>query len=153
MSHHVLEREQWVPSPLETVFSFFSDARNLEYLTPPWLRFRIVTAPEAIAPGVNLHYRIGWHGIPLKWTTEIETWEPPHRFTDAQLSGPYKLWHHTHTFESLKDGTMMRDIVRYALPMGPLGEIAHALWVKRDVERIFDYRRTRIAQKFGSANA
>lgn len=153
MSHHVLEREQWVPCPLEHVFEFFSNARNLEHLTPPWLRFRIVTLPIAIEPGVKIHYRIGWHGLPLKWTTEIETWEPPHRFTDTQLKGPYKLWHHTHTFESVSGGTLLRDTVRYALPMGPFGDIAHALWVKKDVEKIFAYRQARIAKMFGAAHA
>lgn len=150
---HILEREQWVPCPLEVVFEFFSNARNLEHLTPPWLNFRILTLPMKIEPGTKIHYRIGWHGLPLRWTTEIETWEPPCRFTDTQLSGPYKLWHHTHIFEAVNGGTKLTDIVRYALPMGPFGNLAHALWVRKDVERIFDYRQERIAEMFGKAKS
>lgn len=150
MSEHVLEREQWVPRPLAEVFEFFSNAKNLEILTPPWLKFRILAVPIAIEPGTRIRYRIGWHGLPMGWTTEILEWSPPHQFVDLQLSGPYKLWHHTHRFESARGGTKLTDVVRYALPMGPFGEIAHKLWVKRDVERIFAYRQQKIEEMFGS---
>jgi ligand-binding SRPBCC domain-containing protein len=151
--HHTLEREQWVPCPLNEVFEFFSSARNLEFLTPAWLKFRILTLPIAVDAGTKIRYRISWRGIPLNWTTEIMRWDPPHEFIDMQLSGPYKLWHHTHRFESVAGGTRITDIVQYALPLGPLGLLAHALWVKRDVERIFDYRRERIVEMFGESRA
>lgn len=147
--HHTLKRDQWVPRPLFDVFQFFSDAKNLEQLTPEWLKFQIVATPVSMQPGTRIHYRIKWHGLPIKWTTEILKWQPPHEFVDLQLSGPYKLWHHTHRFEEERGGTRISDEVQYALPLGPLGTIAHALWVKRDVERIFDYRQQKVSGMFG----
>jgi len=153
MTPYVLERVQWVPCPVHEVFEFFSNARNLEHLTPPWLKFRILTLPIAMEPGARIHYKISWHGVPLRWTTEIAQWTPPLSFVDLQLSGPYKLWHHTHSFEAIDGGTRLIDRVKYALPLGPFGRIAHALWVKRDVEKIFDYREARIRDLFGEARA
>jgi hypothetical protein len=144
-------REQWVPRPLDDVFQFFCDARNLELLTPDWLKFRVVTLPAEIATGVHIRYRLVWHGIPLRWITEITRWNPPHDFEDVQLSGPYKLWRHQHGFEALDGGTRMTDHIEYALPLGPLGRIAHALQVRRNVETIFDYRFARIQEKFGKS--
>ena len=147
---YVLEREQWVSCSLEDTFAFFSDAKNLEELTPPWLHFRILTAgPIEIAAGTLIRYRLSWHGIPLRWTTRITRWEPPANFEDLQLSGPYKLWHHTHSFEAVRGGTMLRDKVLYKLPFGALGRLVHALWVRRSVEQIFDYRHQRIRALFG----
>lgn len=143
---HTLRREQWIPRPLDRVFAFFSDARNLEELTPPWLGFRILTSgPIRLAAGARLRYRLSLHGLPVNWTTEIRRWEPPFRFIDVQLSGPYQLWHHTHRFEAHNGGTRMADIVRYRLPFGWIGRAVHVLKVRRDVEEIFDYRRERIA--------
>lgn len=142
---YTLERQQWVPRPLQEVFAFFADAGNLEELTPPWLRFEILTPrPIAIAPGTKIDYRLRWHGLPLRWTTEITQWNPPHSFEDVELAGPYQTWHHTHRFEERKGGTELTDIVRYSLPFGLLGQLAHAINVKRDVEKIFDYRREKI---------
>jgi len=147
---HVIEREQWVAAPIERVFAFFSDAANLEALTPPWLRFRIVTpTPIEMRPGARIEYRIDWRVVPIRWLTEIVEWSPPQRFVDVEVRGPYKLWHHTHTFASVDGGTLVRDIVRYALPLGILGTLAHRLAVRRDVERVFDYRAERIAALFG----
>jgi len=92
-------------------------------------------------PGALIEYRLRLHRLPVSWLTRIEEWEPGVRFVDAQLTGPYKLWHHTHEFEpAAGGGTLMRDVVRYALPLGPLGTLAHAVLVRRDVERIFDFR-------------
>src|SRR5262245_5790145 len=106
---YLIEREQWVPKPIEDVFGFFADATNLEAITPAWLRFRIVTpTPIAMAVGTLIAYRLRWRGLPLHWTTRIEAWEPPHRFVDMQLSGPYRSWHHTHSFESQEGGTLIR---------------------------------------------
>jgi ligand-binding SRPBCC domain-containing protein len=149
---HTLRREQWIPQPLEEVFAFFSDARNLEEITPSWLGFQILTpGPIQIAAGTRLRYRLRVHGLPLSWTTEIRRWEPPFRFVDVQLNGPYSLWHHTHLFEARNGGTQMTDIVRYRLPFGLLGRAVHALKVRSDVEKIFDYRFKRIGEWFAAA--
>ena len=137
---HVLEREQRLAVPVDEAFAVFAEARNLEAITPPWLRFRITDAPETLERGSHIAYRLRLHGVPVRWLTEIETWDPPHRFTDVQIRGPYRLWHHTHTFEPDGDGTVIRDRVRYEIPLGPLGEAAHRLFVRRDLDRIFDYR-------------
>jgi ligand-binding SRPBCC domain-containing protein len=150
LRRYTIQREQWVPRPLDQVFEFFSDARNLEILTPAWLKFKILTpTPIQIAVGAHIQYRLSWHGIPLRWTTEIVAWNPPHDFEDLQLSGPYKLWHHTHRFWAHNSGTQMTDQVDYALPLGFLGRIAHALQVRGNVQKIFDYRYDRIREMFG----
>ena len=149
---HTLRRQQWVSRPIDEVFAFFSDARNLEEITPPWLGFRILTpGPIRIATGTRIRYRLSLHGIPLGWTTEIRQWRPPLSFVDVQLSGPYRLWHHTHRFEPKDGGTLMTDLVRYRLPFGILGRLMHVIKVRRDVERIFDYRFRRIQEVFGAA--
>ena len=122
MRTYYLERKQWVPASLEKVFSFFSRPENLQKLTPPWLDFRIVEAPAELSAGALIRYRLRVHGVPVGWLTAIREWDPPHRFVDEQLRGPYALWHHTHTFEPHPDAdgdTLMRDVVRYALPLGP----------------------------------
>jgi ligand-binding SRPBCC domain-containing protein len=143
MAVHVLTREQRLPGSPDEVFPFFGDARNLEAITPPWLGFRVITPePIAMAPGTLIEYRLRLHGVPIRWRTTIAVWDPPRRFVDVQLSGPYRMWHHTHDFAPAADGsgTLMRDTVRYALPFGPLGALAHRLLVRRDLDRIFDYR-------------
>jgi ligand-binding SRPBCC domain-containing protein len=147
MRVHVLEREQRIPGPPERVFPFFEDAHNLEAITPPFLGFRVVTpAPIAMREGARIEYRLKLHGVPVRWRTTIEQFDPPHMFVDRQTSGPYRLWHHTHVFEpDGRGGTIMRDRVRYALPLGPLGSIAHVLLVRRDLRRIFDYRQAKVA--------
>jgi ligand-binding SRPBCC domain-containing protein len=146
---HTLRCEQWIPATIEEVFAFFSDARNLGTITPPWLGFRILTPePIQIQAGTRLRYRIGWHGVPVSWTTVIRRWDPPFGFVDVQLSGPYQLWHHTHGFEACQGGTRMRDVVRYRLPFGGIGRVVHALKVRSDVERIFEYRNRRIGELF-----
>ena len=151
MGLHVLERTQRLAPPPEEVFPFFSDAANLERITPPWIGFRIATAqPIEMRHGTLIGYRLKLHGIPLNWHTEIALWDPPHRFVDVQLSGPYRLWHHTHSFEPDGEGTLMRDVVRYALPLGPLGEIAHLVLVRRDLSRIFDFRVEEVARLMAS---
>jgi ligand-binding SRPBCC domain-containing protein len=146
LSLHVLRREQSLPGAPEDVFPFFADARNLEAITPPWLGFRVVTPqPIGMRPGALIEYRLKLRGVPLRWRTRIAVWDPPRRFVDVQLSGPYRLWHHTHDFEpDGEGGTVMRDTVRYALPLGPLGAVAHELLVRRDLAAIFDFRHTAI---------
>lgn len=148
MSVHVLRREQRLPGSPTDVFPFFGDARNLESITPPLLRFRMLTPdPIVMGHGTRLRYRLRVRGVPVRWLTEIREWDPPHRFVDEQLEGPYALWHHTHTFDDDGAGaTIMRDEVRYELPLGPIGELAHGLLVRRDLERIFDYRAARVPE-------
>lgn len=147
MKVHVLEREQLVPRPQREVFAFFSNARNLEAITPAFLRFRIETPePIAMRAGSRIAYALSLFGVPLRWLTLIEAWEPEERFVDVQLRGPYALWRHTHTFRAAPGGTLVRDRVEYALPLGWLGEVAHALLVRRTLARIFDHRRDRIAR-------
>lgn len=142
----LLERSQRIELPPERAFALFAEAGNLEAITPPWLGFRIFS-PVAIelAEGALIEYRLRLHGIPVRWRTRIEVWEPPRRFVDVQLSGPYALWHHTHEFAADGPGaTVVRDRVRYRVGFGPLGVAALRLFVRRDLERIFDYRRVAI---------
>jgi ligand-binding SRPBCC domain-containing protein len=146
--YHVLRREQRLPRPPEQVFPFFGDAHNLEAITPPWLGFHVVTpTPIEMRAGALIEYRLRLRGLPIAWLTRIEEWTPGVRFVDVQLSGPYALWHHTHEFEADGDATVMRDVVRYALPFWPLGEVAHALLVRRDLERIFEFREAEVARR------
>jgi len=152
LRYHVLRREQRLPGAPGDVFPFFADAHNLEAITPPWLGFRVVTpAPIAMRAGALIEYRLRLHGLRLAWLTRIDEWTPGVRFVDSQLAGPYALWHHTHEFAP--DGpaaTVMRDTVRYALPYWPLGEVAHALLVWRDLERIFDFRSAEVARRISA---
>jgi len=150
MSIHVLARAQLLDAPPEAVFPFFGDASNLEAITPPWLGFRVVTpGPIEMAPGTLIEYRLRLHAVPIRWRTTIAVWDPPRRFVDVQVSGPYAMWHHTHDFEPAPGGgTLMRDTVRYALPFGPLGALAHRLLVRRDLARIFDFRQAEVARYF-----
>jgi len=152
-SDQILRREQRLSGPPEQVFGFFAQPRNLEPMTPPLLRFRVVTPePIEMGRGTLIRYRLRVHGVPVRWLTEITEWEPPHRFVDEQIAGPYALWHHTHTFEPIGDGdTLMRDVVRYRIGFGPLGSFADRLIVRRDVERIFDFRARRIPALLAAA--
>lgn len=153
MTHYLLEREQWIPRPIEDVFEFFADASNLEAITPPWLGFKILSArPISMQSGARIAYQLRLHGVPVRWLTDIETWDPPMGFVDVQTKGPYRLWHHTHSFESSGNGTVMRDSVRYALPFGPLGRLVHALWVKSEIEAIFNFRAQKIADLMGASH-
>jgi len=144
---HMFAREQRVEAPPSEAFSFFADARNLEAITPPLLRFRLLT-PDPIEMGVGtfLQYALRIHGVPVRWDTLIQEWDPPHRFVDVQVRGPYRLWHHTHELEPVDGGTatVMRDTVRYAVGFGRLGEVARRLLVARDVEAIFAFRAERV---------
>lgn len=152
-SETILTRTQLLPRPREEVFAFFGDALNLEAITPPWLKFRVLTPPSIIMrPGCLLDYHLQLFGVPFRWRTEIEAWEPPLRFIDRQLRGPYALWHHTHEFEETEHGTLMRDVVRYRIGWGPLGTLAGTLFVRRMLEAIFDYRAEQVDQLLNSEN-
>jgi hypothetical protein len=147
MKEFTLQTELWLPRPRDEIFPFFAEARNLETLTPPWLQFEVLTpAPIQMRPGALIDYRIRVHGLPIRWRTEIAEWQPPHRFVDVQLRGPYTLWHHTHTFQERDGGTLCADSVRYR-PRG--GAFMNWLFVRRDVEKIFQYRRQRMEAIFG----
>jgi ligand-binding SRPBCC domain-containing protein len=147
MDIRTLQREQRLPGTPGEVFEFFADARNLEAITPPLLRFRVVTpAPIVMRRGTLIHYRLRVRGVPVRWLTRIEEWDPPHRFVDQQLEGPYALWQHTHTFDADGAETIMRDTVRYRIGFGPLGTLADRLLVRRDVARIFDFRAQRVRE-------
>jgi ligand-binding SRPBCC domain-containing protein len=132
-----LEREQYVPFDRETTFAFFADARNLELLTPPWLHFAILSRSTDLEAGTLIDYRLRLRGVPIRWQSEITVWDPPNLFTDVQRRGPYKLWEHTHTFEAIGAGTLVRDAVVYSVPGGLL---VNRLMVRPDLERIFDFR-------------
>lgn len=150
MAELILEREQLIARPRGEVFEFFADAHNLEAITPPWLRFGVQTPrPIEMRAGTLIAYRMRLRGIPVRWLTRIDQWQPDVGFVDRQLKGPYRLWHHTHAFEDRDGGTLMRDTVRYALPLGALGEIARRAFVAGDLWRIFDFRRDAVASLLG----
>jgi ligand-binding SRPBCC domain-containing protein len=148
---HLLERQQRIELPIPEVFDFYGDARNLERITPPWLGFEVTTpGPIEMGVGTLIEYRLRLHRVPVRWRTRIEAWEPPRRFVDVQVKGPYSLWEHTHEFEEDGRGaTIIRDRVRYAIPFGPLGDLAERILVRRDLRQIFDYRRDAVARALG----
>lgn len=149
-SRFELRCEDWLPCPVEDVFPFFGDAFNLERITPPFLRFRVVgTSDRNVRKGTLIDYRLRLHGIPFGWRTIIDEWEPGVRFVDRQVRGPFALWHHTHEFEPRDGGTIVRDRVRYDLPLGALGRLTAGWLVRRDVEEIFRYRREKTREIFG----
>lgn len=141
--------ELWLPLPPEELFPFFAAAGNLAALTPPWLNFHIMTPPPIVLQvGALIDYRLRVHGIPLRWRTRINVWQPPHRFEDEQLRGPYRQWIHEHTFERRDGGTLARDHVRYAVP---LDFLVHRWLVRPDLERIFQHRAEILRKRFPSA--
>src|SRR3954452_21117298 len=145
--NHLLRREQRLAAPPPAGVGFFSDARNLEAITPPLLRFRLLTPePVAMEVGTFLQYALRVHGVPVRWDTLIQEWEPPVRFVDVQVRGPYRLWHHTHELLAVDDGrgTLMRDTVRYAIGFVLAGEVARRTVVRRDLEAIFAFRAERV---------
>ncbi len=151
MAEHILERNQIIERPLTKVFEFFADAGNLERITPPELNFKIITPqPIDVKKGALIDYQLKLRGIPITWKTEITQWNPPHSFVDTALKSPYKQWIHLHTFEEGTNGeTIMKDIVRYRLPLEPLGDLAH-FYVKKELNYIFNFRQkavTEILQK------
>ncbi|MDA1263514.1 MAG: SRPBCC family protein [Planctomycetota bacterium] len=146
-----LARVQYVPVPIEEVFRFFGEPRNLEAITPPWLHFQIRSLSEGeLGEGSLIGYALRLHGVPVRWRTRISCWQPPYRFVDEQVRGPYRSWIHTHTFEEIEGGTRIQDHVAYRAPGGRLVE---RLFVRRDLERIFDYRAEAIAMRFGVGDA
>jgi ligand-binding SRPBCC domain-containing protein len=145
-----LHREQLVPRPLDEVFGFFSEAANLEAITPPWLGFSLVgSEPVAMGLGTMIEYRLRLHRVPLRWVSRIAVWHAGEVFVDVQVRGPYRVWRHRHEFEPRRHATIVRDRVDYALPLRPLGELAHKAFVERDLARIFDYRHAAVTRLLG----
>jgi hypothetical protein len=149
MTTHVFETELWLPVPREKVFPFFADARNLEVITPPWLNFNVVTPGEIeMRVGAIIDYQLKIHSLPVRWRTEITDWSPPVSFGDEQRRGPYRRWSHTHTFTEKDSGTLCGDRVIYAVPGGAL---VNYLFVRRDVQKIFNYRAEALKRHFAGA--
>jgi ligand-binding SRPBCC domain-containing protein len=143
-----LHTSLFVPHPRAEVFAFFAAAENLQRLTPPWVDFRIVTPlPVDMRQGARIDYRLKVHGVPIGWRTEIAEWEPPERFVDTQLAGPYRRWIHTHRFHDAPGGTLVEDDVDFSVPGGWLVE---RLFVRRDLRQIFLHRQRAILDAFGA---
>ena len=147
MAEHILTRTLELDLPIEETFEFFANAGNLERITPPELNFRIITPqPIEVRKGTLIDYNLKLRGIPLTWKTLISEWDPPFSFTDEALKSPYRQWIHRHTFEKVAEGrTMIRDEVRYRLPLEPLGDLAH-WYVKGELDYIFDFRQEAVSE-------
>jgi hypothetical protein len=147
---YTLAFTQQVARPLTEVFNFFSQAENLEILTPPWLNFKILSAaPQPVQQGTLINYSLRVHGIPLRWTSEIVEWESPHRFVDLQLRGPYKVWRHEHRFAARDGGTLISDTINLSLQLGFLGQLAYKIKVHSDLQEIFTFRKEKVRALFG----
>ncbi len=155
MTVYRLYRKQGLPIDVDEAWRFFGNPANLSEITPPWLHFRILSqTPDRLRPGMIISYAIKVPpGLPVRWTTEITHVVEPALFVDEQRAGPYKLWHHQHLFTPVDGGVAMEDIVHYRLPWGPLGRMAHALWVKNQLKEIFDFRYRYLEEKFGTLAA
>jgi len=151
---HLLEREQWIPRPLKKVFPFFERPENLALITPPWMGFELLSpSPVAMAEGRLIDYRIRIKGMPVRWCSLISSYEPPHRFVDKQVIGPYAYWSHLHRFRSHGNKTCILDRVRYALPrwlVGPAGRAVHGGFVRPALEEIFDFRAAVFERLYGA---
>jgi len=154
MKIHLLQRKQWVSQPLHSIYEFFERPENLSIITPDSLDFKLLTpSPVTMEQGRIIDYTIRFMGIPIRWRSIISTHQPPECFVDEQLKGPYSFWHHAHRFESYKGGTMLTDEVHYALPLylpWPISSWIHRLFVRPELERIFDYRREQFNRLFNS---
>jgi len=142
------ETEIWLPCPREEIFSFFADAANLDAITPPWLNFHTVTpGPIVMGAGTVIDHQLRIRGVPIRWRSKITIWEPPARFVDEQVRGPYRLWRHEHLFVERDGGTVVHDHVRYSVPFDFL---VHELLVRGDIEKIFAYRTECLRRRFES---
>ena len=149
---HTFESTQYLPHPVVAVFPFFAEAENLQTITPPSLDFSIRSASGVLRRGAIIEYTLRLHGVPFRWKTMISHWNPPLRFDDVQLHGPYALWHHRHEFLPLRRGVTMSDRVLYALPLQPFGDIALPL-VQSDVRSIFAFRAKAVAERVKLSDA
>jgi ligand-binding SRPBCC domain-containing protein len=151
---HRLHRTQRLAVPLEGAWDFFSDPRNLDAITPPGMRFRLVSdLPDRIYPGLMIEYRLRpLFNIPVTWVTEITHVDAPYRFVDEQRVGPYAIWHHEHRFTPIEGGVEIEDLVSYSLPFGPLGSLVEPFLVQPKLAEVFDYRRRVLASRFGNSH-
>jgi ligand-binding SRPBCC domain-containing protein len=151
VANHVFERHQVLDRPAVEVFEFFADPNNLGRVTPAGLRFRFLEPPpDRIHAGVVVRHQVRLNGIPVNWVTRITEWDPPNRFVDDQLSGPYRAWRHTHMFREVDRGrTLMTDLVEYDVGLGPLGEVARRIYVEAQLGRIFEYRARALNRTLG----
>lgn len=146
----VLERETTIAQPIESVFSFFSDASNLEFLTPSWLKFKILTeSPMFMGSGTKIDYELKLHGIPINWQSAITSWDPPHKFIDEQTKGPYTQWVHVHEFVESQNGILIKDMVEYQVVGGLFTNVSY---VSLQLNRIFDYRQKRMEEFFRTSS-
>ncbi len=147
--NQIFEAFQFIEKPISEVFEFFSDAKNLETITPPWLKFKTLSqSTETIQTDTRIEYRLVVHRIPMRWKTQIHDWKKNKSFIDEQIQGPYSRWYHTHQFESIRGGTLIRDHISYRLPMGSIGNWMLGSFVRKDVSQIFAFRRAKIAEIF-----
>jgi hypothetical protein len=151
MKLYTLDSIQFINKPIEDVFEFFSNPDNLSVITPPKLGFKILTpTPIKMSVGCLIDYKIYLMGIPIHWRTLITNFDPPHTFIDQQIKGPYTIWHHTHTFQKVDGGVEIKDRVVYSIPFSILGRILNFLWIRKDLENIFNYRKKVIDELFGN---
>lgn len=151
MTDHIRESRVWVAGPRDAVWALFADPAHLVTLMPPWLGLTVATAPPALAAGSVLELRLRWLAIPFRWRAFIREWDPPARFVDVQLRGPYARWEHRHLFLEEDGGTWIEDRVTYRLPLGPLGRLVHAAVVRAQLDAIWRHRDRRIAELVGAA--
>ncbi len=151
MRIHRMDSTQFLPVDLDTAWRFFSDPRNLQLITPPWLNLVPTSSvPDAMHPGLVVLYEVKPAlGVPVTWVTEITHVVERALFVDEQRSGPYRFWHHQHHFREVAGGTEMRDVLHYALPLGLLGDVAGGAFVRRRVAGIFEYRKAALEERFG----
>ena len=146
---YLLRRRTVVPGTLHEVFTFHTDPRNLEALTPPWLAFRVLHSTDpAVRLGTRITYGLRLHGIPMRWESRISEFVDGDSFADEMLSGPYRRWYHRHLFRDVEGGVEIEDVVEYALPFGPIGRLVHSLFVRRQLQQIFDFRTQAIDRRF-----
>jgi ligand-binding SRPBCC domain-containing protein len=149
MADYILESRVWLARTRAEVFAFFADSSHLLLITPPAFRLRLVGGPPALSTGAVLDMRLQWLGVPIRWRAFIREWDPPYRFVDVQVRGPYARWEHRHRFLEEGDGTWVEDRVTYRLPFGPLGRAAHALIVRRQIAALWRYRTRRLGELVG----
>ncbi|MFQ5830746.1 MAG: CDP-paratose 2-epimerase [Candidatus Methylomirabilia bacterium] len=153
MVDHILEFRLCLPRSRVEVFPFFAAPENLVTVTPRWLHLSVLAAPVELEAGAVIDCQIRWFGVRFRWRSLIREYDPPYRFVDVQLRGPYARWEHRHLFLDADGGTWVEDRVTYRLPLGPVGQWAHALLVRRQLEAIFAYRRMRLLERFGGSGS
>jgi len=153
MADYILESRVWLARARTDVFAFFTESSNLVLLTPASFGLRVVGGPHALSNGAVVDLRMSWLGVPVRWRAFIREWDPPYRFVDVQVRGPYARWEHRHRFLEERGGTWVEDRVTYQLPLGPLGRAAHALLVRRQIAALWRYRTRRLGELVGPVSS